>query len=238
MTEFKQWEKSSPAQREKQRVKNEWVNDYVKELVMRYQTTGELDEFEMVLFHTDKLVLKLVHKFIRKMPHLKRLDLQEIYNTAILGLYDAVKQMPKGMDPNLMPSKISSYIQSQLKQHFSHLKREVLIDDSQGLKAYCDRISVDYGVDQYLMFDLKEFYAKKIITGLEYRTIRDHVYGGLRTSEIARREGVGQWAISKRITKAVGKMHDVVKRGNLNRMVCYSKLPRRKKGESNAGKDL
>lgn len=200
--------------KEKSKERNRSVNQYIKKLVIAYQESGSDEDFERILYHTDYLLLKIIHKIRRSVDFTRSVDIHDLYHTAIIGLYQAVKKIPKHEDPNKIPAWISSYITLNINKAYGYLKRETMAEDID--LNYMNNLHVIYEMNPFIMFDLKDFLDRKIITKLEYDTIISHIMKEIRTCDIAREEGTEWCCIANRIKRAVIKMRRVVEYGNFD----------------------
>jgi len=228
----KEW--STAKQRQKFQRKNFYLNSHVKQLIDKYHKTGKSQDFEMVLFCVDNLVVRLVRQLRRRYKFMEKVEINDIYHTAIVGLHDAVKKVNPNEDPNKIPAIISSYIIAAIKQAYRYLSKEHKNElvDIEDCGRLVKGLEVEFKVSPYVMFDLDEFLKRGIITRLEYNTIRQSIYGEMTTAELARKEGVKQCSISNRIKVAVLKMKRIVAIGDLNYkepIYCSSKLRERRK---------
>jgi hypothetical protein len=217
--------RDSPEHKERKKTKNAPINRYVKELILKYRESRSEHDFERVLYHTDYLVLKMVHKARGIYDFARQVELRDLYHTAIIGLHGAVNKIPDSEDPNKIPAWISSYIMLNIKKTYGYMSREnksVNCDPE-----YFKRIHVNYGVSQFLMFDFRDYLKAGVITECEYKTLLMHVVDEVRTNDIARMEGVCPCSVANRIKRAVIKIKRVVKRGNIyskGPIICNSKL--------------
>jgi len=194
---------------------NDIINDRVKELILRYKKLRTQVHFEEILTVVDNLVLKIVHKSRKKAYYIKHISIADLYQTAIIALYKAIEKIPDDEDSNKIPAWISAYILADIRKTYHYLTRETFSTDKD--PEYLGRLHSFYMFDQFMLFDVQDFFKRKIITSLEYESIKKHYFEGKRFSEIGKSENkrVKGSVVQNRIQRAFPKMRkDIIKRNS------------------------
>ena len=83
---------------------------FVRNLIYRYQETSDPEVFKQILKRVDDLVLSTVFKLRRRWKYLKTLKTGDLYQTGIVGLYDAINTFRTDETENDVPARIIAYI--------------------------------------------------------------------------------------------------------------------------------
>jgi len=194
---------------------NDVINDHVRELIIVYKKTNDQEYFKDILQSVDKLLLKLIHRARQKMPYIKDVDANDLYQIAIIALYKAVEKMPAKEDPNKIPAWISSYLMAEVRKSYRYLLKEMncLVE----FTAYEVFSSLHGGFHQEPIntVDYEDFYKKGIITDVEYRTMMEYITTSKSINELADKEGISGPSVRNRVTRAIRKMKKEIKRQSL-----------------------
>jgi DNA-directed RNA polymerase specialized sigma24 family protein len=98
----------------------------IHDKILDFQATEDKDIFEHILIRVDNLVMHTVHLCRTKCPHLLGEDLDALYQTALLGLYKAIKSYPSFEDPDRVLARLSAYMRQEIRSSFPY---RVLSDD-------------------------------------------------------------------------------------------------------------
>ena len=91
--------------------------DILKELVIEYQTNNDQITFSKILKRVDKLLLLTIHKHVKRRG-LLRIDLRDLYHSAIVGLSRAAKTSPKNEQPEKIIARIIAYVRLEIDNDF------------------------------------------------------------------------------------------------------------------------
>lgn len=88
--------------------------EILKDLVTEYQETRSHVVFAKILFRVDKLLLKTIHIHIKRKPQLKGVEFRDLYQTAIIGLADAVLTVKEDEKGPKIIARIIAYVKSNI----------------------------------------------------------------------------------------------------------------------------
>lgn len=152
--------------------------EVLKIRILEYQKEQTTAKFEEILLLTDNLVLYFVHKYRRWYSHLRIVPIEDLYQTAIIGLYYAITTSPSTEHPDRLPARIGSYIISKLNQMYRNSEKEIPCDmpvDYENMSTAEKHVGsrmTDFITDYTYLVD------KKLITKEEDKSFRDmFLYG-------------------------------------------------------------
>jgi len=88
--------------------------EILRRLVTEYQEHRDSIVFEKILRRVDALLLSTVHKHMWKRPHLQKIDMRDLYHTAIVSLGRAIITMKPEFTPERIVQRIISYVKNEL----------------------------------------------------------------------------------------------------------------------------
>lgn len=100
----------------------------IKDLVMEYQIARDPVCFSKILKRTDRLLLSTIHKHVRR-RNLRKVDLRDLYHSAIVGLGRAALTSPENETPDKVIARIIAYVRLEIDN--DHWKRHKPSDDKQ-----------------------------------------------------------------------------------------------------------
>jgi hypothetical protein len=92
--------------------------EVLKGLILQYKQSKDSEVFEQILSRVDKLIEYEVFLLRQKCPHLRREDKQDLYQTAILGLYTAINYVNEEDSPSIVPAKLVVYMKAEIKKTY------------------------------------------------------------------------------------------------------------------------
>jgi RNA polymerase sigma factor (sigma-70 family) len=102
----------------------------VRELVTEYQKAkdqGHKDEAraisERILKRVDKMIITSILKILKYRIHLRKVDIQDLYQTGIVGFYKAINTA-KDEDGNKITARIVAYIKSEINSTYPHRREK------------------------------------------------------------------------------------------------------------------
>ncbi len=88
--------------------------EYLKELALIFKESQNQETFMKIVELVNRLLYKLVHKARRSKPYLKRVDIQDLYSTALLGLFKAVLKVKEDQPGIKLISDIVGYVGNEI----------------------------------------------------------------------------------------------------------------------------
>lgn len=203
------------------KMKENEQNKILVDLVTKYREKRDPVIFSKILEETDKLLLNTVYKCIKKWPYLRRVELQDLYQTAILGLYKAIsgvhiykrKIVRKKEDKPI--ARIVGYVKAEIKQVYSNYNRRVL--GSSVLEDKCvfeESVSKNLEHEDY-MRKLNEYVKSGIVTEQDYSILVRHFADEMTYKIIGEQERLSRAAICVRVKKAIAKLRRAFKRDGI-----------------------
>jgi len=92
--------------------------EVLKDLILQYKQSKDNRVFEQILSRVDKLIEYEVFLLRQKCPHLRREDKQDLYQTAILGLYTAINYVNVIDPPEIVLAKLVVYMKGEIKKTY------------------------------------------------------------------------------------------------------------------------
>jgi len=182
-------------------------NEVVKELSLEYQRTGDSITFEKILKRVDNLVVFIILQEKKRCSFLRRVDLQELYQVAILGLVKAIKSLPSDENSNRMPARFKSYIRAELVKSFLKQDREAKgLLDKNWLGSLCSKYGSSDDVEIEIRDILQVAKRKGILTDDEYDILIHRFFRGEILKVVAINCHLSEPTIRKRINRALKKL--------------------------------
>lgn len=197
-------------------------NKVLTGLVDRYREKRDPIIFDKILKATDLLLLSVIYKCVKKWPYLKQVGLQDLYQTAILGLYKAIsgiqiykRRVRKDKLKDKIVARIVGYIKAEIKQTYSYYNRKVL-----NFSALEDKCIFEESVSKNLehedcMRKLNEYVKSGVVTEQDYGILLKHFVGEMTYKTIGEEEGLSKTAICVRVKKAIEKLRRAFKRDGI-----------------------
>lgn len=143
--------------------------DIIRELVTEYQQTHSGVVFSKILKRVDKLLLKTIHIHAKRRPHLLKVDLRDLYHSAIVGLGRAALTAKDNETGNKLIARIIAYVKCELNNNYP----------LNSIKRFCTFISFD-GVSNFYTPKYREIQTLEAIeTNAELSLFRDEYAGML-----------------------------------------------------------
>jgi DNA-directed RNA polymerase specialized sigma subunit len=186
--------------------------DTVKEFIHKYKTTNDPSYIEDILILVDNLLVSIVFRVKKTYKFLKRVSLQEIYQTAVIGLYEAIDKIHEGNEPAiLIPARINSYVIANVKKSYAYLEKgsEAFKDaDGQEMAPEWDapKTCRPPNGSQMVVEDLNSLVACHIITKWDCKLLTDRYIKGMRNDEMAEKREIGTYTVSRRIKLILKKV--------------------------------
>lgn len=98
------------------------------DLIAEYQQTDDRVEsgklFGEILARVDLLILKTIHKMRRSEHYLMRVEFEDLYQTGILGLHNAMITMRVDNPDEKVIPRIIAYVKSTIRTKFKYARKE------------------------------------------------------------------------------------------------------------------
>lgn len=91
-----------------------YVEQEVKRLALIYRGNRDPHVFTQILVVVHELLKNLVMKALRGKPHLRRMEPQDLYHAAILGLYKAILKVEEKETGGILVSRIIFYAGNEI----------------------------------------------------------------------------------------------------------------------------
>ncbi len=88
--------------------------EILRQLVTEYQEHHDSIVFEKILRRVDSLLLSTVHHHIQTRPHLQKIDMRDLYHTAIVSLGRVIVVVKPKATPERIVQLIISYVKNEL----------------------------------------------------------------------------------------------------------------------------
>ena len=185
----------------------------IKNLILEHQRTSEQAIFIQILERVEGLLLLAIFHCFRWTPSLQGSDLQDLYQTSILGLYRAIDTIEERDDPNAVPIRIMACVASEIDKMYGKHSREK-IDSHRFLSIKNQTISDKEMFKDLEMEDTRRMFSRliseEVITNEEFEMVKLKFVDGIIEKEIAKKFGVVQSTVSSRISKTLIKMKKAI----------------------------
>jgi len=186
----------------------------LKGLALEFVKTNDTSIFTAIVKMEDRLVLYSIHKAIGKRNSLMRVPLQDLYQSALVGLYLALLKVKEDEPGSKIVTKIIRYIINEVlkdnkeprEKPFTFSNRDKLIDDTLVYK----NLEMEFIRERFW-----KLINDKVISFEEFEMIVMRFVDGMSYEEIASQFiGKSRKVISRKIKKILKKMKDeFAKRG-------------------------
>jgi len=180
--------------------------DRIKERILEFKQTRDPETFGLLLLRFDKFALYLCWKFQRKYTFLYDIPLEDLYHTAILGVYKSLISMPDNWRVELLLQRIKSYI----RQEFFNWFNDKVALKSRNLETY----DLDYREAEAAQDLEDKVNCSMILVGLSEEDrvlIIRKVMENRAYEELRQQYGfVSKQALSKRVCKILKKIRSTV----------------------------
>lgn len=90
----------------------------LKELSDEYRKTRNNATFEQIIVRVDRLLIRTINRMCAYNKTVKNADRQELYHTAILGLYRALMATPINYNGERLCQQIVSYVMAEIRKEY------------------------------------------------------------------------------------------------------------------------
>jgi hypothetical protein len=186
--------------------KPELRNQITREQVLEYRKTSNPIIFAQLLKRLDGLLLHTIFKLKRNKSYLKRIEEQDLYHTAILGLHDAIRSMPEIEPVDDFPMRVISYIKSNIRKEFARWGRKEFLGGNLTDFAVEDinlnRFPLQYDVQRLL----EKMVSQKLLESHELELLTERLIQGRYHKEIAEKKGILPQTASRQFSRCLAKV--------------------------------
>jgi DNA-directed RNA polymerase specialized sigma subunit len=129
--------------------------DVLRELVTEYKKSKDTTTFSKVLKRVDKLLLFVIHKHVRQRPHLGKVELRDLYHSAIIGLGRAMLTSHAYETGDKLVARIIAYVKCELNNTYplNTIRRFCTFVSLEGEGEICVGSKVEENVEFTLLCD-------------------------------------------------------------------------------------
>jgi len=208
-----------------------WERDYqlLKDLALEFISNRNQSTFIAIVLKVDKFLLYSIYKARLCKPYLKKVELQDLYQDAIVGLYKALLKFKKEEPGSKLLYKIQRYISNEIVLHYKRTDKIVFPFEvaevvfqvhlyfsdmaSQGtyIKQLRDKLSEEILPYKNLEQEFtRERFAKLIeedvISSEEFMMLTMRFVDDMRYKNIAKQFGCSGATVSRRIESALNRL--------------------------------
>jgi DNA-directed RNA polymerase specialized sigma24 family protein len=92
----------------------------VQRLCIEFQETEDDVLFQRILIRVDRLVVSIIKKLQRRLYHLQLVDIQDLYQTAIVGLYNGVLKVKEEETADHTVARLIAYMRAEVKKTYPY----------------------------------------------------------------------------------------------------------------------
>lgn len=207
----------------------------LKQLALEYAGSKDPIIFMKIIRHTERFLLRTIYRARRVKPYLKKAEMQDLYQTAIIGLHKALLKVDRNEPGSKLLYKISRYVGNEISNYnratykLTFLLRkedisfQVHLDRSCKDKStwlYASDVSINQLAEKLVettpvyknleLEDIRECFSKmleeEVINLEELKMISMRFVEGMYYKDIAKQFGLSRITVSKRITKALNRL--------------------------------
>ena len=172
------------------------------ELVFRFVYNRDASTFVEILKKVDKLLLYTIYKIRKTRPYLKNVELQDLYQTSILGLHAALLKVKESDSGSKIIYKITRYVANEIikenkgtQTHKVVTPLEIVIDDK-----LIDDIPVYSNLElEFIRERFSKLIEEDIIGFEEFEMLIMHFVNDMTYKDIAKQLGYSNITVSKKI---------------------------------------
>ncbi len=90
----------------------------LKELVTNYNETKNSVVFAKIIAHTDHLIVYVIKRLLKYQKYLYSVEVQDLYNSAVIGLHKAIISSKKNESGNIIGMRIMAYVKRQISTDY------------------------------------------------------------------------------------------------------------------------
>lgn len=198
-------------------MKEELSHQVLKDLVFKFKETKDQSAFCKILKRIDDLIVYTVNKFVAKRPQFCNIDLQDLYDLSILGLYKGIESATESEPGIKLQARLIAYMKSEM---LSFCNSSVERSD-----RLCKLIVKDTVVPEETVYHdlevefLRERYQKLIdddvIDSTDWNLLNMRFVDSMKIKDIARALQCHEDTVRRRIKDSLNRIRWELRRRNL-----------------------
>lgn len=179
--------------------------EVIRKLVTEYQKTKSVASFEGILKRVDDIIVGKILHLQNILPHLKNVNFSDVYQTAIVGVGNAITTARDNENGNIITARIIAYVKAAIKKTYKPVKE---ISGSNVVFEFMKMYDVTE--ESYeIQYDTAEFCVvkcAKILSPLEIELIHQIFCLGVSYSCAANNIGIKRGCAHYKVMKALEKL--------------------------------
>lgn len=185
----------------------------IRNMVSEWKATNDINEkrriFNRILTSVDRMLVSTIYRYIRIHKELVGVDQQDLYQTAIIGLYRAINGV-KDYDPGRrILTRIVTYVKLEINNAYLNRSSKAQILKSSIVE------DLKFPEPDFTSFDAEEMWClvSKLIDNGEiieddFKMVIDHVVHGKSYPKIGKAKGLNKNTVGKRIRATLKVIRD------------------------------
>lgn len=195
---------------------NEYKHKILKDFVTLWKS-GENKEFyfKKILERIDKLIVYKVGKLTLQYAVLLNVESQDLYNTAILGVYRALDSVKDTDDGARIQARILSYIKEEIRKTYMQHRKEIVTNSLTGKEdnmASKEPEFTSLECDE-LKDTVNELIANFKMPKEDFEIFVEHTINNVSYKEIAKKLRIHYTTVANRIKKVKKLLKETIEGG-------------------------
>ena len=187
----------------------------IRDLALLYQKTRDQETFQRIIERIDNLIIYAILPFYYRYNFIGRPDLQDLYQTGLVGVYKMVEKVREEDEVAFIPLKVITYVRNEIAQSYTLKEKE----RDAVKKSFCVKENYVSNEDVFKKMeseDIQKVFGNLISNGVisqeDFDLLVDRFVEEMSINEIVRTRKYGKhWStINKRIQKVLGKIRNVI----------------------------
>lgn len=199
----------------------------LKELALEFESSRNPDIFERIVEKVDRLLLQTIYRLRRAKPYLKKVEMQDLYQTSILGLHKALLKVKEDEPGTKLVYKIIRYVGNEIAKFNKTTSKIVFPRSIEDVSFQIHLCSTDRAQDLVYQIENELTDNTAVYKNLEMEGIRDRFsilvesgvlsfeefemlvmrfVDGMKYKDIAKQFGGSYDTVSKRIENVLNRM--------------------------------
>lgn len=209
----------------------------LKDLALDFKSSKNAKVFDAIVKIVNKLLYSVIHKARRNRPYLKKVEIEDLYQDAILGLYQALETVKEDEPGSKVVYRITRYAYNAIGKNNKRTKRVTfpfsVADIAFQVHLYCadmphsgkyivqiEEILVENASvyaeleSEHIRDRFSKLIEEDIISIEEFAMISMYYANGQTYTQIAEQFGTSVTTVSRKITKALNRLRFEFRRRN------------------------
>lgn len=189
-------------------------HDILRGYVLQYQQTRDPKVYAKILKRMDSLLIKTINVLKRKRHYLRDIELEELYQIGITGLYRAILTSPANEKADAFPARVIAYIDLDTWLAFSYKDRP---EEATWVLGENDVIYEDNtDINVLEVRDLiTQMYTEKLLSYYDIVLLKDRFFEQQSLKVLGHNRGISHEWVRQQIMKIMDKMREYI--GNNNK---------------------